>query len=166
MSSAVRRLNGRDLSGRSLSDLSEEVGEDIYRDGVTKLDISSNRLRTLSRSICRLFSNLLSLDISSNGLTEFPIELCSLHRLEILQAKHNHMKSLPQGFDKLISLKELNFAGNGFENFPLQLCGLERLEYLHLGSNHIAWITPRIRGLQRLVVYACSRETGILEMWK
>lgn len=149
--SSVIRLHDRDLSGRSLSDLSEEVGEEIYRDGVTRLDISSNRLRTLSRSICRLFSNLLSLDISSNGLTEFPLELCSLHRLQVLQAKHNRMKSLPQDFDRLIGLKKLNLAGNGFEHFPLQLCGLEGLEDLHLGSNHIAWITPQIRGLKRQV---------------
>lgn len=146
--SSVARLN-RDLSGRSLSNLSEEVGEEIYRDGVTQLDLSSNRLTSLSSSICRLFSNLLSLDISSNRLTEFPVELCSLHRLQILHAKHNHMKSLPRNFDKLIGLKELNLAGNGFEHFPSQLCDLEGLEYLHLGSNHIAWITPHIKCLKR-----------------
>lgn len=147
MSSVVHL--SRNLSGRSFSDLSEEDGEEIYRDGVTKLDISCNRLRNLSSSVSRLFSNLIFLDISANRLTEFPLELCSLHRLRILHAKHNRVKSLPGGFGGLVGLKELNLAGNGFEHFPLQLCGLEGLEYLHLGSNHIRSITPLIRGLQR-----------------
>jgi Leucine-rich repeat (LRR) protein len=138
----------RNLSGRSLSDLSEEISEEVYRDGTTKLDLSNNRLSTLSPSISRLFSNLISLDISSNRLTEFPLELCSLHRLQVLHAKHNRVKSLPGGFQKLVGLRELNLGGNGFEQFPLQLCGLRGLEYLHLGSNHIRCITPHIRGLK------------------
>lgn len=146
MSSVLVR---RDLSGRSLNDFSEVLGEEIYRDGVTTLDISENRLSSLPPSISRLFSNLTTLDLSANGFTELPVEICSLHRLQILQAKRNRMKSLPKDFHKLVCLKKLNLAGNGFEQFPEQLYGLQGLEYLHLGSNHIARITPQIKRMKR-----------------
>ena len=149
MSSVARQSRVRDLSGRSLRDLSDDLGEEIYRDGVTRLDISSNRLTSLSRAISHHFSILLYLDISSNRLTEFPLQLCSLHRLQVLHAKHNHMKSLPASFVNLVGLKELNLAGNGFEHFPLQLCGMGGLEYLHLGSNFIRSVSPHIKGLKR-----------------
>lgn len=152
--SSVMRLS-RDLSGRGLSDLEEGLGEEIYRDGVTRLDISCNRLTSLPRTISHHFSNLLFLDISSNRLTEFPLQLCSLHRLQFLHAKHNHMKSLPAGFANLVSLKKLNLAGNGFEHFPLQLCRMEGLEYLHLGSNFIRSISPHVKGLKRYENLKC-----------
>ena len=143
------RGNTKDLSRRSLVDLSEDLGEEIHREEVTDLDISSNRLSSLPSWISRLFVDLHKLDISSNRLSELPVEICSLHRLQILNAKHNHMKSLPKDFGKLRGLKELNLAGNGFELFPEQLCGLGGLEYLHLGSNHIVKISPLIQKLKR-----------------
>lgn len=141
----------RNLSSKSLSDLSESLGEEIHEEKVTHLDLSSNRLASLPSSVSRVFSNLLKLDVSSNGLTELPVEFCELHRLQILHAKHNRMKSLPKNFGKLVGLMELNLSGNGFEHFPLQLCALDGLEYLHLGGNHITWITPLIKRLKRCV---------------
>lgn len=143
------RGNTKDLSRRSLTDLSEELGEEIHREEVTDLDISSNRLSSLPSWVSRLFIDLQKLDISSNRLSELPIEICSLHRLQILNAKHNHMKSLPKDFGNLGGLKELNLAGNGFEHFPQQLCFLVGLEYLHLGSNHISQLSPLIKRLKR-----------------
>lgn len=145
---SVNSVIKRDLSNTSLSDLSEELGEEIYREKVTHLDLSSNRLATLPASVSRIFFNLSSLDISSNALSEFPVQLCSLHRLQVLYAKHNRMKSLPKGFARLRRLKELHLSGNCFDHFPLQLCELEGLEYLHFGGNQIAWITPLVRGLK------------------
>lgn len=137
------------LSGTSLSDLSDALADEIHRRKVTHLDLSSNRLSSLPRSVSRTFSHLHRLDISSNNISELPVELCDLHRLQILNAKHNRMKSLPKDFGRLVSLRELNLSGNGFEHFPLQLCSLGGLEYLHLGGNYIAWITPHIKRLKR-----------------
>ncbi len=139
----------KDLSNRSLSQLSEECLEDIHEAKVTHLDLSSNRLTSLQPTVSLLLSNLRQLDISSNNLSELPMEICSLHRLEILLAKHNRMKSLPRDFVRLVGLKKLNLSGNGFEHFPLQLCELDGLESLQLGANHIAYVPPQIRKLKR-----------------
>lgn len=144
----------KDLSNNSLSDLSDELEEEIVRAKVTILNLSSNRLNSLPPSVATAFSNLLSLDISSNGLTELPLEFCSLHKLKILNMKHNSMKSLPEGFGGLKGLRELNLSGNRFDQFSLQLCEMEGLEFLHLGGNFISYIPPSIKRLKRLV-YLC-----------
>lgn len=146
MSTAPHRL---DLSSQGLNDLSEETGEEIHRSGIKDLDLSLNRLASLPPSISRHFSNLLKLDISSNAFSELPLELCSLHGLQALTAKHNQMKSLPRDFHKLAGLRSLNLAGNCFEHFPQELCDLGDLQELHLGSNRISWITPSIKRLKR-----------------
>lgn len=147
-SHAAERVT-KNLSGKALSRLPDQLAEELRREEVTHLDISSNRLSSLPGSVSRTFSSLHKLDISSNGLSELPVEFCELDRLQILVAKHNRMKSLPKNFDRLVGLREVNLSGNGFEHFPEQLCGLEGLEYLHLGGNHVAWITPSIKRLKR-----------------
>ena len=139
----------KDLSSRSLHQLSVESLEEIHKSKVTHLNLSSNRITSLQPDVSVFFSGLLQLDISSNNLTELPVEICSLHRLQILIAKHNRMKSLPKDFGRLVGLRELNLSGNGFEHFPLQLCELEGLESLQLGANQISYIPPQIRRLKR-----------------
>ena len=139
----------RDLSNHSLDDLSEDFGHDILRDRVTDLDLSSNYLKSLPPFVSKAFSNIISLDISYNRLTELPLEFCSLQQIRTLHAKCNGMKSLPEGFGRLKSLKKLNLSGNSFEHFPLQICELDGLEYLHLGANFISHITHSIKKLKR-----------------
>lgn len=141
-----------DLSQKSLNVFTEESGDELYQEKVTSLDLSSNYLTTFSPSVSTTFSNLLTLDISENRFTEFPVQLCALHRLQVLSGKLNQMKSLPRDFSQLRNLKKLNLSGNRFELFPPQLCELEGLEYVHVGGNAISYIPPSIKRLKRYVM--------------
>ena len=138
----------RDLSRQDLLDLSVEVAEEILREKVTVLDLSSNFLTSLCEAVVSTFSNLQSLGLAANMLTELPVGLCSLHKLQSLNLKRNRLKCIPEGFGNMKGLRELNLSGNLLHKFPIQLCALGRLEYLHLGGNSITDVPSSIKNLK------------------
>ena len=114
-----------------------------------KLDLSGRLYRTLQAPSLTSYRHVASLDLSDNGLTQFPAELYELRGLRELVAKKNSIKSLPNDFRRLEGLEDLNLSGNAFERFPLVVCDLSHLKWLSFGKNSIDNLPPQIQRLER-----------------
>lgn len=111
---------------------------------IESIILRHNRLSKFPESIVK-FSNLKTLDISSNGLTILPdiFEHCPL---TTLIAKNNNLtnESLPKTFTISSTLRELNLSGNQLNNFPEQVFDFFNLKYLYLGGNQISSISRQV----------------------
>ena len=94
--------------------------------------------------------NLRSLDVSGNGLKEFPPGLDALHCLESLQVSDNALTSLPPGFQHLTALKVLNIANNKLDAIPNEIWALTNLEDLNLRDMALETLPGEIGKLVKL----------------
>ena len=62
--------------------------------------------------------NLQFMSIDNNQLTELPVELCALSRLEEFHAANNQLTGLPLEFGFLISLTKLHLQKNRIRELP------------------------------------------------
>lgn len=58
-----------------------------------------------------------------------------MKRLTVLAADKNRIKELPQGFDRLTSLRKLLLTSNSFEEFPSCVRNLKNLEEIKMSRN-------------------------------
>jgi len=115
--------------------------------------LNHNQIHILPRSINKYVS-LLSLDISSNGLTYLAKEVTELQHLRTLTARNNQLDNdaLPKDFSAMSSLQSLNLSGNQLTEFPMQLTDVTTLRTLHIGANRIPSIPDEISNLNKLSV--------------
>lgn len=139
----LSRMNLETLA--ALEDISEEKRKETHQ-----LLLTHNRFTVFPGNVAYL-SNLLFLDISSNGLAHICDQILGLSKLKTLIAKNNRMDefSLPKDFGKM-SLEVVNFSGNRFEEVPPQLLELQRLKSLSLGGNRLKTIPAEIENLTSL----------------
>ncbi|XP_011151718.1 leucine-rich repeat protein 1 isoform X3 [Harpegnathos saltator] len=78
--------------------------------------------------------NLHLLDISSNVISELPVQIGALDALVKLQIYQNLLKNLPQSIGRLRNLKHLEAARNCLSHLPGSMRNLQ-LDYLDLSSN-------------------------------
>ena len=89
----------------------------------------------------------------SCGLTEFPSEILALaDSLEILDLSNNHLRALPDEFERLKHLKIVFLTNNDFEEIPSVLSQCLGLKMVSFKSNQIATVgehslPPSIRWL-------------------
>lgn len=77
-------------------------------------------------------------DLSNEGLAEFPPELFSIKdTVEFINFGNNELSSLPPNMGDFVRLKILFFAQNKFKVFPSQLSSLPMLYMLSFKSNQI-----------------------------
>lgn len=111
--------------------------------------LRNNQLTAFPESIVK-FSNLKTLDISSNGLNVLPdvFEHCPL---TTIIAKNNNLtnESLPKTFTISSTVREFNLSGNLLNTFPEQLLDFVNLKYLYLGGNRISSISRNVWKLSK-----------------
>ena len=95
--------------------------------GVTEMDLSKLVIRTIKPDCIEFMKNLISLDLNTNSLRQFP-----------------------QNFSTLTNLTKLNFSDNKFENFPKEVFGLVHLKDLKFERNEIKEIGSDIMKLTEL----------------
>ena len=126
--------------------------ESLSQNGTQEIDcltLAHNRLTTLPQNISK-FSNLKTLDVSSNGLTVLP-DVFKYCQLQVLIAKNNDLRneSLPKCFTVNPAVREINFSGNALSQFPEQVIDFHSLKYLYLGGNRITNISRNIWKLSK-----------------
>ncbi|KAM3616400.1 uncharacterized protein V6R79_017244 [Siganus canaliculatus] len=90
----------------------------------THLDLSSNAMGPLSDTMLAGpgYTTLVSLDLSSNGITEVsPSALSKLRYLETLDLSHNNLESLSSGCFSGLPLAEVDLSHNSFQEFDLAM---------------------------------------------
>ncbi|MEZ4775858.1 MAG: hypothetical protein R3D00_21940 [Bacteroidia bacterium] len=108
----------------------------------------SENPRPLAKEI-GLFKNLKFL-VCNESITDIPIELYNLSKLELLSLQHNTLDSLPVGINKLSSLKVLDLMDTKIKYLPDDICELDSLTTLNLSITCITSIPQSIWKLQKL----------------
>ncbi|KAG6824183.1 hypothetical protein H0H92_007749, partial [Tricholoma furcatifolium] len=94
---------------------------------IRRLDLSSNRIRSLEEA---------SLDWNAN--------------LQVFYLQNNHIENLPQYFPRLRYLTTLNISNNKLYYFPLAICELNALVDLDISFNTISELPEEIGNLVNL----------------
>jgi Leucine-rich repeat (LRR) protein len=87
------------------------------------------------------------------GLTEWPVLLRELPRLEVLCLSSNRLRAVPELLMALDHLEVLDLSGNCLQSLPPFLAKMERLREVNLARNEFARfpaVLGKIRGLQRI----------------
>ncbi|KAJ1437174.1 hypothetical protein B484DRAFT_392942, partial [Ochromonadaceae sp. CCMP2298] len=97
------------------------------------LDLSANRIDSLSPRVCNL--HLKQLLLAQNRLHSTPIELLQISTLLVLDLSGNQLCSLPGPWE-LTSLTSLNLSNNRFTSLPV--ISSAALEELHVSGNTLS----------------------------
>ena len=92
-------------------------------------------------------------DLMSQGLTEFPSELCDPLRagtLRVLYLQYNQLTALPESIGALVGLKVLNLLRNQLTALPASIGALVGLEKLYLRENQLTALPESIVALTAL----------------
>ncbi|XP_038651502.1 toll-like receptor 22 [Scyliorhinus canicula] len=151
----LRVLN---LSGNSLNPLN---GDGAFRPCVhlEHLDLSMNKLSSMSSSLFNHSVALRLLSLASNELTLVPAAVLGACSLESLDLSFNQIGRIdPQDFATLGKLKRLLLAGNKITRVaPSSFSGLFELVELQLGNNYLLEIANFSSDLKRLTTLSLRR---------
>lgn len=79
-------------------------------------------------------TNLKTLSLSSNQLSVFPEEFCTLRHLDVVDLSDNKIKIIPENIGDLQAV-ELNLNTNQISKLPLCLASCPRLKVLRVEEN-------------------------------
>ncbi|KHN95837.1 RAM signaling pathway, SOG2 [Metarhizium album ARSEF 1941] len=105
------------------------------RAGVT-VDLSRKGIQKLPEEVIDIVKGQLE---RGNLIKEFPIALCDLTSLEILDLGRNQLRMLPQDIARLSSLKVLSVPKNQIRELPLCLADMASLQVLKFEGNPISF---------------------------
>ncbi|VDP54658.1 unnamed protein product [Heligmosomoides polygyrus] len=117
---------------------------------IRHLNLSRNNLVHIS--CLPAFANLVSLDISNNGLSLLPDDLGSMAHLRTLSARNNLLEELPKSMANLGHMDSLYLSGNRFETVPPPIFSMHQLRVLHLGGNRIETVAYAIGAMTKLEI--------------
>ena len=126
------------------------------------LDLSKGKYSNFRQkglfSLLQVSKNLIELDLSSNSLVFFPIELIHLTFLRTLKLDYNEIKSLSYDIDKLTNIEFLSVSNNFLTNLPQNFAKMKNLKVLNIGKNLLKDISPvcSIKSLEILYIYGNS----------
>jgi hypothetical protein len=90
------------------------------------------------------------INLSGEGLTEFPMELMQCKNLRKLNLSHNQIKVIPKEISKLKYLQNLDVSHNKIKVLFAGICNLPYLEVLVANDNLLKKFPEQINLLQRL----------------
>uniref|UniRef100_A0A3Q2DDY6 LRRCT domain-containing protein n=1 Tax=Cyprinodon variegatus TaxID=28743 RepID=A0A3Q2DDY6_CYPVA len=132
-----RTLSYISCSGRSATDMLQQLGVHTYTLLLDKIYLDSNQLETLHPTMFR-----------------------SLTKLQRLRIYHNELVLLERGiFDQLVNLQSLNLHHNQINHLPPQVFwSLGNLTELTLSSNHLQYVPSKsfynMPELKKLTIYS------------
>lgn len=121
---------------------------------ISKILLNNNLIKTIPPIIGH-FTNIQTLDLSSNFIKILDENICKLNGLKHLIARDNQLEdnSLPKCLGtQLSNLEVVNFSGNLFTQFPYQLLEIRSIKEIYLGSNKISSMPRCYEQLQRLEI--------------
>ncbi len=102
-----------------------------------------------------LCTSLEILSLSNNEFTQFPSNLLSLTKLQMLNLANNEISTVPD-LSALTSLNTINFDGNNLTEFPSGLEKLSSLQQISVSGNQITQIPDSISSNSSLQILLIS----------
>uniref|UniRef100_A0A1I7U4D5 Leucine-rich repeat-containing protein 59 n=1 Tax=Caenorhabditis tropicalis TaxID=1561998 RepID=A0A1I7U4D5_9PELO len=99
-----------------------------------ELDLSSRGISEYPMGITHL-ARLKKLDLSHNWLSSLPDKFANRLQLTRLDLGHNLLRNLPDSIGLLTSLQHLSLHDNNLEDLPVNFSNLKALKYLDLKNN-------------------------------
>ena len=154
-SSKKRRRNKLDLCGKKFttSDLQDLLISNVTIkefSNICSIDLSFNQLTELHKDIVK-FSKLTTLYLYNNQLTRFPEEIGNLSKLTTLYLDNNQLTSIPDEIGNLSNLKILDLSHNELTSLPSEIGNLSNLETLYLSFNQLTSLPDEIENLSNLI---------------
>ena len=120
---------------------------------VTFETLQSTSLESISLKGCLIpemsrlqFSNLRFIDIRSNSIQAFPVDLT--REINVLKLSGNEIDTVPEEISLLKRLTELKISSCGIKQFPGAVLTLKTLQSLDISNNFIRNIPPDISKLK------------------
>ncbi len=146
-------------SGQVIAEVFGKEGR-LRKRGLDRLD--EVELGQLVKGLSTI-TNLTSLDLGSNNLTDFPSEIGQLTNLTHLDLRYNELSSLPGEIGQLTNLQQLNLggsqysSGNDLTELPVEIGQLANLTQLNLSRNNLTELPVEIGQLTNLTKLDLSR---------
>jgi adenylate cyclase len=139
--SALRELRMTDMA---LKRIPQSVRQAT---GLTRLDVSNNRIVELDHVVLEDLSELIHLKASNNRLFQLPAYFGRFHALKYLIISNNKFESLPLAVCEITSLIDLDVSFNMLSTLPDGISQLVNLERLVLFGNAITSLPATFGGL-------------------
>ncbi|XP_029171942.1 E3 ubiquitin-protein ligase LRSAM1-like [Nylanderia fulva] len=105
----------------------------------TFVDLTSTGLTSFPIEVLEKYPTIQMLYLENNNLSELPKELfISLPHLQWLDVRNNQLTNLPTSIRAHSSLESILLQGNKFEKLPLELCLVPNLKILNIAYNPIS----------------------------
>ena len=104
---------------------------------------------SLPKDLCNV-TQLESVNLSGNMLTQFPFQLLEIKTLREIYLGSNKIKCLPRNYDSLQRLEVLYLGGNCIKNIPEELSQLKNLTSLNLSNNNITTLPTQLAKLKKI----------------
>ena len=140
------------LSGQKLKEYPSAIGEFPFQADLSDLqsvDLSANRLSEVPIGLCRC-TRLESADFSGNAIRHVPAEIAALRFLRVLTLDRNLIITLPLQVCRLRQLQILSVRSNKLVSIPDEISALEQLQELDLSCNELDRLPSGIFGLVNL----------------
>ncbi len=112
--------------------------------------VNTTDLGSLDGVTTNVEGNIITLDLKSKILTQFPPEIGQLTSLTFLSLSTNQLTSIPLEIGQLTGLTELNLSANQLTSIPPEIGKLTNLLKLGLSSNQFTSIPPEVGQLTSL----------------
>ncbi|GJQ11446.1 hypothetical protein GpartN1_g3237.t1 [Galdieria partita] len=97
--------------------------------------LQGNCISFLPDSIKLFSESITHLYLQDNRLQAFPLTLCCLRKLKVLDLSRNRLQTLPEEISNLQSLIILDVSDNNLIQLPSSLKQMPRLKTIHYGGN-------------------------------
>jgi len=97
------------------------------------------------------------LDLSNQGLTEFPKEISEMKQLIFLDISGNHISKIEGNFEALDKLLYIDLSENDLTDVPASFASFKKLDHLHLENNKIQVVRTNLAEFPALLdIYLSS----------
>lgn len=147
------------IAGKFEKNVDDSISIDSINE-TKELDLSNKELTQIDG--IEIFSNLITLNCSSNKLRGLPESIGYLKDLENLDLSSNEIVDFPTSLEKLKKLKCLNLTQNKLTNISDSITSLNQLTNLYLSNNEISSLPEDFGCLTNLQALTLSSKETLI----